>query len=82
MQSPQDQDRAYRAHENRPRGKEWLELVKDEVRSFVKGSFLENAEIIPVSSKTGDNLELLKERIRDVALTVEQKPVREIFRLP
>ncbi|HXX53803.1 MAG TPA: selenocysteine-specific translation elongation factor [Thermodesulfovibrionales bacterium] len=62
--------------------KEWLELVKDEVRHFVKGSFLEDAEIIPVSSRTGENLDLIKERIRDVALRVEQKPVREIFRLP
>jgi selenocysteine-specific elongation factor len=62
--------------------KEWLELVKDEVRNFVEGSFLEDAEIIPVSSKTGDNLDQLKERIREIALRVEPKPVREIFRLP
>jgi selenocysteine-specific elongation factor len=48
----------------------------------VEGSFLEDAEIIPVSSKTGDNLDQLKERIREIALRVEPKPVREIFRLP
>lgn len=62
--------------------KEWLELVSDEVRDFVKGTFLDGAEIIPVSSKTGFNLDLLKEKIRSVALMVEPKPVREIFRLP
>lgn len=62
--------------------KEWLELVTDEVRGFVKGTFLQGAEIIPVSSKNGFNLELLKERIRDIAEKVEPKPVREIFRLP
>lgn len=62
--------------------KEWLALVTDEVRDFVRGSFLEGAEIIPVSSKTEFNLELLKEKIRDAALKVELKPVKEIFRLP
>ncbi|HYA27140.1 MAG TPA: selenocysteine-specific translation elongation factor, partial [Thermodesulfovibrionales bacterium] len=61
---------------------EWLELVTDEVTDFVNGTFLEGADIIPVSSKTGQNLNLLKEKIRDVALTVQPKPEKEIFRLP
>lgn len=62
--------------------KDWLGLVTDEVRGFVKGTFLEQAEIVPVSSKTGYNLDLLKEKIRDAALKVEPKPLKEIFRLP
>lgn len=62
--------------------KEWLELVTDEVKQFVQGTFLEGAEIIPVSSKTGQNLDLLKNKIRDIALKVQPKPVKEIFRLP
>ncbi|MCL5021793.1 MAG: selenocysteine-specific translation elongation factor [Nitrospirae bacterium] len=62
--------------------KEWLDLVTDEVKGFVKGTFLEGAEVIPVSAKTGFNLDLLKETIREIALKVEPKPVREIFRLP
>ncbi len=62
--------------------KDWLHLVMDEVRGFVKGTFLEGAEITPVSSKTGENLDLLKEKIREVALRVEPKPEKEIFRLP
>jgi selenocysteine-specific elongation factor len=62
--------------------KEWLELVTDEVKQFVQGTFLEGAEIIPVSSKTGQNLDFLKDKIRDIALKVQPKPVREIFRLP
>src|SRR5215475_1340261 len=32
---------------------ELLELAKAEVEDFVKGSFLENASIIPISSRTG-----------------------------
>lgn len=62
--------------------KEWLELVADELRDFVRGTFLEGAEIVPVSAKTGYNLDLLKEKIRKVALSVEPKPLKEISRLP
>ena len=62
--------------------KDWLDLVTDEVRGFVKGTFLEEAEIVPVSSKTGYNLDLLKEKIREAALKVKPKPLKEIFRLP
>jgi selenocysteine-specific elongation factor len=62
--------------------KDWLQLVMDEVRGFVKGTFLEGAEIIPVSSKTGYNLDELREKIRGAALRVEPKPEKEIFRLP
>lgn len=62
--------------------KEWLELVADEIKGFVKNTFLEGAEVVPVSSKTGYNLEFLKERIRDIALKVAPKPIKEVFRLP
>jgi selenocysteine-specific elongation factor len=61
---------------------DWLELVTEEVRDFVKGTFLEDAGIIGVSSKTGDNLEQLKEKIREVASGVEPKHEKAIFRLP
>lgn len=62
--------------------KDWLDLVIDETRDFVKGTFLEGAEIVPLSSKTGFNLDLLKEKIKEAALRVEPKPVKEVFRLP
>ncbi|MBI4823096.1 MAG: selenocysteine-specific translation elongation factor [Nitrospirae bacterium] len=61
---------------------EWLQLVKDEVRDFVKGTFLESSEILPVSSKTGYNLNLLKEKIKESALKVKPKPTKGLFRLP
>lgn len=61
---------------------EWLELVKEEIRDFVKGSFLEGADIIPVSAKTGLNIELLKEKIREIALRIPKKPSGGAFRLP
>ena len=62
--------------------KDWLTLITDDIKNFVKGTFLESAEIIPVSSKIGYNLELLKEKIKEIALNVEPKPEKGIFRLP
>ncbi|MEW6586950.1 MAG: selenocysteine-specific translation elongation factor [Nitrospirota bacterium] len=61
---------------------EWLELVEEEVKNFVQGTFLEGAEIVHVSSKTMFNVELLKEKIHRIALTVEPKPAKGLFRLP
>ncbi len=61
---------------------DWLDLVEDDVKKFVKGTFLEEAEIVPVSSKTMFNIDLLKEKIREAALKVEPKPTKGLFRLP
>lgn len=61
---------------------EWLQLVTEDVRTFVKGTFLEHAEIIPVSAKSGLNLEKLKDKIREVARTVKPKLIDGLFRLP
>ncbi|GBE40549.1 selenocysteine-specific elongation factor [bacterium BMS3Bbin09] len=61
---------------------DWIPLVEEEVREFVKGTFLENAEIIPLSAKTGHNIDLLKEKIGELAINVELKSESGIFRLP
>jgi selenocysteine-specific elongation factor len=61
---------------------EWLDLVKDEVKVFVKGTFLEGAEVVPVSARSLHNIDVLKEKIRDVALKADPKPVKGLFRLP
>jgi selenocysteine-specific elongation factor len=61
---------------------DWIELVQEEIRDFVKGTFLEDAEIIPLSSKTGHNIDILKEKIRELAMNVEPKSEKGIFRLP
>jgi selenocysteine-specific elongation factor len=62
--------------------KDWLDLVEDDVRKFVKDTFLEGAVIMPVSSKTLLNIDLLKEKIREESLKVEPKPSKGLFRLP
>ncbi len=61
---------------------EWLELVKSEVIDIIRGTFLEGAEIVAVSSKAMWNIELLKEKIKEVALKISPKLPNGIFRLP
>uniref|UniRef100_A0A7C4ELD9 Selenocysteine-specific elongation factor n=1 Tax=Thermodesulfovibrio aggregans TaxID=86166 RepID=A0A7C4ELD9_9BACT len=61
---------------------ETLELAREDIKETVKGTFLENADIIPVSAKTGYNIELLKEKIKELALKVREKSSEGIFRMP
>ncbi len=62
--------------------KDWVELVRDEITGFVKGTFLEKSPIIPVSAKTGENLDKLRNEIREIALNVAPKNIGGLFRLP
>ncbi|NLT65436.1 MAG: selenocysteine-specific translation elongation factor [Acidobacteria bacterium] len=59
-----------------------IELVRDEIEETVAGSFLENAEIIPVSSKTGEGIDRLKKAIHDLSLAARARPSNKILRLP
>lgn len=61
---------------------EWLELVTEEVRDFVNNSFLESAPIIPVSSRTGFGIDLLKQELSRLATEVHEKRHEGHFRLP
>ncbi|MGI9517676.1 MAG: selenocysteine-specific translation elongation factor [Pirellulaceae bacterium] len=46
---------------------EWLEMVAEEVRELVRGTFLENAPVIPTSAHTGIGLDELKQELIRVA---------------
>nr|WP_287410545.1 selenocysteine-specific translation elongation factor [Pseudodesulfovibrio sp.] len=61
---------------------EWLEMVEEEVASYLEPTFLAGAPIIPVSAHTGDGLDALKDQLR--TLMAEFKPRRrsDLFRLP
>ncbi|MCI4626003.1 MAG: selenocysteine-specific translation elongation factor [Candidatus Magnetoovum sp. WYHC-5] len=61
---------------------EFLEIVIEEAREFVKGSFLQNSEIIPISAKTTQNMDLLREKIKQTAMATTQKSSGGAFRLP
>ena len=62
--------------------KDWLDLVCGEIRDFVKGTFLQDSPIIPVSSRTGENLDLLKKAILDIGGAVTPKSSAGLFRMP
>ncbi|MRR53999.1 MAG: selenocysteine-specific translation elongation factor [Deltaproteobacteria bacterium] len=61
---------------------DWLELVVEEVRDYLTGSFLAEAPIIPVSSKTAAGLEDLKSALAELASEVQEKSDDGPFRLP
>lgn len=61
---------------------DWLQLITEDIKGFIKGTFLKDAAIIPVSARTGLNIETLKEKIRDTAVTIKPKLINGLFRLP
>ncbi|MBP7570811.1 MAG: selenocysteine-specific translation elongation factor, partial [Acidobacteria bacterium] len=61
---------------------EMLELVRLETRELVAGSFLEDAPVVPVSSKTGAGLDDLRRELRALAGRVEPRRPRGVARLP
>lgn len=62
---------------------EWLELVEEEVKEELEGTFLEASPVVKVSAATGEGLEGLIELIgRMTSEEVEAKDVQTIPRLP
>ncbi len=61
---------------------EWLQLVQQEIRAFGKGSFLEQAPIVPLSSVTGEGITSLIAVMEQMAREIEERPSAGIFRLP
>jgi selenocysteine-specific elongation factor len=61
---------------------DWLELVKDDVRSAVRETFLEDAPILPVSAKTGAGLAELRAELRRLATDVPPRGTDQLPRLP
>jgi selenocysteine-specific elongation factor len=61
---------------------DWLELVQEDVRSFLRGTFLGGAPILPVSAKTGQGLPALREALLTLAHAVPSRGTDATFRLP
>ncbi len=62
--------------------KDWLEIVRSDVKELVQGSFLEDAPVFEVSAKTNAGIEELKTLIFELVSTVQPKPDRGVFRMP
>jgi len=61
---------------------EWLEAVIDDISVYLKGTFLENASIIPVSSVKGEGLDELIGNIDLLYEEIAEKDSSNSFRLP
>ena len=59
-----------------------LELVRLEAEEFLRGSFLENAPVVPVSAKTRGGLDDLKKALHDAAASITARDASRYFRLP
>ncbi len=61
---------------------EWAELVQEDIHSFVEGTFLEDAPVLPVSSVTGQGIPELLATLDDYCNHISVKKPGGIFRLP
>lgn len=61
---------------------DWLEMIKEDIKEEIKGTFLEDAPIHEVSSKTKSGFEALIKDIDKITEEVEPKDTEGHFRLP
>ena len=61
---------------------EWLDMVREEVETRVKGTFLENKPILAVSAYTGQGIPELREHLKTLVHKTGEKSLRAPFRLP
>lgn len=59
-----------------------IELVAEDIRELVAGSFLEQAPIVRVSARTGQGIEPLKQTLAALATSVPEKTSDAVARLP
>ncbi len=57
------------------------EVVELEIRDLVRGTFLEDAPLIPTSAHTGKGIEELKAATAEACRKVDDRPARDRFRL-
>lgn len=61
---------------------ELLNMAVDEAKNLAKGTFLENAPIIPFSAKTKKGLDKILKTIDDITSQITDKNIDDIFRMP
>ena len=61
---------------------DWLDLVEEEIREALVGTFLERAPIVRFSAVTGVGTEAMLATLTELAAQVPPKPASGIFRLP
>jgi selenocysteine-specific elongation factor len=63
-------------------GGDLLELARLEVDEFVRGSFLESAPVVAVSSTVGTGLDELRSEIEKLAESIRERDASQYLRLP
>ena len=61
---------------------DWLGMLEEDVKSRVKGTFLEGKPILRTSARTGEGIEQLREALHGLTLHAGEKSARTPFRLP
>src|SRR5687767_10631138 len=61
---------------------EMIDLVKEEAKELLAGSFLENAQVVSVSARTGDGLDRLRGLLAASSSTIKEREEGLIARLP
>jgi selenocysteine-specific elongation factor len=61
---------------------DWIELVRDDVATLVRNTFLAGCPIVPVSVKTGTGLAQLRRALAELARAVPPKATDQTARLP
>jgi len=61
---------------------EWLELAMEDVKDFIRGTFLEDTPIIPVSSKTGQGIPDFLDTLDKLSVKIPDRTSSGLFRLP
>ncbi|MFA7412099.1 MAG: selenocysteine-specific translation elongation factor, partial [Tissierellaceae bacterium] len=61
---------------------EWIDMVEDEVRNEIRGTFLEDSPMIRVSSTTRTGIDKVIELIDKYARELEERDARDMPRLP
>jgi selenocysteine-specific elongation factor len=62
--------------------KDWLELVQNDIKKTVSGTFFQDAPIIPVSVVTNEGVDTLKKAVEDTANKVIERQISGLARLP
>jgi selenocysteine-specific elongation factor len=57
-------------------------LAMEDVRSYLAGTFLENAPILPISSVTGEGYDTFLEELAELVHSIEPKRADGVFRMP
>jgi selenocysteine-specific elongation factor len=61
---------------------EWVEMVQEDIRDFLQGTFLEGSPIVQVSATTGEGIDALRQTLFDLVAGVEPRSTAGPFRLP